>query len=90
MQVRGLDLNQGSPNLLASGSTDGETLVWDLNAAEPSSYKVVSIVVATNAALHVKHPATYFTPCCCLWCSDTAEMDICGFHQMPLQTSRLW
>lgn len=38
-QVRGLEFNTISPNLLASGAEDGEICIWDLaNPSEPSHF----------------------------------------------------
>lgn len=39
LQVRGLEFNSFTPNLLASGADDGEICIWDLSApAEPSHF----------------------------------------------------
>lgn len=38
-QVKGLEFNSFSPNLLASGATDGELCIWDVaNPSQPSLY----------------------------------------------------
>lgn len=46
-QIRGLDWNLNSQNLLASGAADGECLVWDLtDLTQPANFKVVRICFA--------------------------------------------
>ena len=40
--IKGLEFNVSSPNLLASSSTDGDLLIWDIaQPAAPGSYKLV-------------------------------------------------
>lgn len=40
--IKGLEFNMSSPNLLASGSTDGDVIIWDVSQpASPSSYQLV-------------------------------------------------
>ena len=39
MQVRGLDFNSVTPNLLASGGADAELCIWDVaKPAQPVAY----------------------------------------------------
>lgn len=41
--VKGLEFNASSPNLLASGSTDGDLIIWDVaQPSAPASYQLVS------------------------------------------------
>lgn len=49
--VRGLDFNQFKPNLLASGATESEILIWDL--ATPSSPNVYTPGVATHPVMDI-------------------------------------
>jgi protein transport protein SEC31 len=40
--VKGLEFNVSSPNLLASGSTDGDLIIWDVaQPSAPASYQLV-------------------------------------------------
>ena len=40
--VKGLEFNASSPNLLASGSTDGDLVIWDVaQPSSPASYQLV-------------------------------------------------
>lgn len=44
LQVRGLEFNSFTPNLLASGADDGEICIWDLAApAEPSHFPPLKV-----------------------------------------------
>jgi hypothetical protein len=44
LQVRGLEFNAFSPNLLASGAADGELCIWDVaNPAQPSLYPALKV-----------------------------------------------
>lgn len=44
MQVKGLEFNTFSPNLLASGAADGELCIWDVaNPAQPSLYPALKV-----------------------------------------------
>ena len=50
--VKGLEFNASSPNLLASGSTDGDLVIWDV--AQPSaaaSYQLVRRCAASGALM---------------------------------------
>jgi protein transport protein SEC31 len=43
-QVRGLEFNTFSPNLLASGAADGELCIWDVaNPQAPSLYPALKV-----------------------------------------------
>lgn len=43
-QVKGLEFNSFSPNLLASGAADGELCIWDVaNPAQPSLYPALKV-----------------------------------------------
>ena len=42
--VRGLEFNSLSPNLLASGASGGEVLIWDLsNPSRPNLYPAMRV-----------------------------------------------
>lgn len=44
LQVKGLEFNSFSPNLLASGAADGELCIWDVaNPAQPSLYPALKV-----------------------------------------------
>lgn len=44
LQVKGLEFNGFSPNLLASGAADGELCIWDIAApAQPSLYPSLKV-----------------------------------------------
>lgn len=44
-QVKGLEFNSFSPNLLASGAADGELCIWDVAApAQPSLYPALKVL----------------------------------------------
>ena len=44
--VKGLEFNASSPNLLASGSTDGDLVIWDVaQPSAPASYQLVRCAV---------------------------------------------
>lgn len=52
VQVKGLEFNTFSPNLLASGAADGELCIWDVaNPAQPSLYPALKV----RAPLPQKH-----------------------------------
>lgn len=43
-QVRGLEFNAITPNLLASGADDGEICIWDLaKPSEPSHFPLLKV-----------------------------------------------
>lgn len=49
--VRGLEFNPFSPNLLASGASDGELCIWDVgNPAQPSLYPAMKGAAAGGTA----------------------------------------
>ena len=53
MQVRGLEFNVITPNLLASGGDDGDIFIWDLiDPASPSHFP----------ALKVGHLVSFLSP----------------------------
>lgn len=44
MQVKGLEFNSFSPNLLATGGVDGELCIWDVgNPSQPSLYPTMKV-----------------------------------------------
>ena len=44
LQVKGLEFNGFSPNLLASGGADGDLCIWDVgNPAQPSLYPAMKV-----------------------------------------------
>lgn len=44
MQVKGLEFNTFSPNLLASGAADGDLCIWDVaKPAAPSMYPPLKV-----------------------------------------------
>jgi protein transport protein SEC31 len=44
LQVRGLDFNRLSPNLLASGGADGDLCIWDVaNPGQPNLYPAMQV-----------------------------------------------
>jgi protein transport protein SEC31 len=44
VQVKGLEFNSFSPNLLASGAAGGELCIWDVAApAQPSLYPALKV-----------------------------------------------
>lgn len=44
VQVKGLEFNGFSPNLLASGGVDGDLCIWDVgNPAQPSLYPAMKV-----------------------------------------------
>ena len=44
LQVKGLEFNSFSPNLLASGAADGELCIWDVaTPAQPSLYPALKV-----------------------------------------------
>lgn len=51
-QVRGLEFNTFSPNLLASGAADGELCIWDVaNPQAPSLYPALKVRHLQEVAL---------------------------------------
>ena len=48
MQVRGLEFNVITPNLLASGGDDGDIFIWDLvDPASPSHFPALRVGCAS-------------------------------------------
>ena len=55
--VKGLEFNASSPNLLASGSTDGDLIIWDVaQPSSPASYQLVRAVLVTMLRLSLAFP----------------------------------
>lgn len=51
-QVKGLEFNSFSPNLLASGGVDGDLCIWDVgNPAQPSLYPAMKVWAWEQALL---------------------------------------
>ena len=60
-QVRGLEFNPFSPNLLATGGADGELCIWDVaSPAQPSLYPAMK----ARQLVSLSFPGLVFLPFC--------------------------
>ena len=83
-QIRGLDWNLNSQNLLASGAADGECLVWDLtDLTQPANFKVVRICFARLFTISDNSPGMRTDAIGCAHVSTRRAVQLCFLSSLP-------